>query len=72
MMLRKKLRNKTTLMRTAMLGGLPPPEGMSVLYISMMNDATMEENKLFCKIVVREHDVNAKSAMGVVPHQQNH
>ena len=45
--LRKKLRNSTILMRTVLLGGLWPLLGWSVLYISMMNDATMEENKVF-------------------------
>jgi hypothetical protein len=48
MMLRKKLRNKTILMRMARLEGL---EVWRVLYISMINDATMEENKLFCKAI---------------------
>ena len=46
-MLRPKLRNNTILMRTAILGGLSPLAGVRFLYISMMNDATMEENKLF-------------------------
>jgi len=45
---------------------------MSVLYISMMNDATMEENKLFCKVIVSGRDVNAKSGMRVASHQENH
>ena len=45
MILRKKLRNSTILMRRAVLGGL---EVWRILYISMINDATMEENKLFC------------------------
>ena len=56
MMLRKKLINSTILMRTALLGG---SEVWTVLYISMINDATMEENKLFCGGIVRTHDVNA-------------
>ena len=59
-MLRKKLINKTTLTRMATLEGWKggwevfdceevgwPPLGRSVLYISMINEATMEENKLF-------------------------
>ena len=60
MMLRKKLRNSTILMRTALLwgiAGLLP--GTRVLYISMINDATMEENKVLCGEIVRNHDVNA-------------
>jgi hypothetical protein len=64
-MLRRKLRNNTILMRTAILGGVPPLAGLSVLYISMMNDATMEENKLFCKVIVSDHDMNAESVMHV-------
>jgi hypothetical protein len=35
------------------------------LYISMMNDATMEENRVFCKVIVRQHDVNTELAMRV-------
>ena len=32
----------------------------------MMNDATMEENRVFCKVIVRQHDVvNAESTMHV-------
>ena len=58
MMLKKKLRNNTTLIRTAILGGLSPLAGMSVLYISMIKDATIEENKLFYRIFVKDHDVN--------------
>jgi hypothetical protein len=71
--LRKKLKNNAILMRRAVLGriaGLLP--GTSVLYISMINDATMEENKLFCKVIVRYHDLNAKSAMRVASYQENH
>ena len=56
--LRKKLRNSTILMRTVLLGGLWPLLGWSVLYISMMNDATMEENKVFCEAIVRDYDGN--------------
>jgi hypothetical protein len=61
-MLRKKLRNSTILMRTALLeeisAGLWPLFDMSVWYIWMMNDATMEENKEFCKAIVRDCDGN--------------
>jgi hypothetical protein len=64
-MLRRKLRNNTILMRTAILGGLSPLVGVRFLYISMMNDATMEENKLFCEVLVRNHDLNAKFVMFV-------
>ena len=71
MMLRKKLRNSTILMRTAIPGGVPPLAGMRFLYISMMNDATMEENKLFCKVIVGDHDMNAESVMRVATHQEN-
>jgi len=57
-MLRKKLRNSTILMRTAVLGGVPtafwPLLGKSVLYISMINAATMAENKVFCKVIVSD------------------
>ena len=57
MILRKKLRYSTILMRMAMFGGplvvCCPFTGRRVLYISMMNDATMEENKLFCKVIRR-------------------
>ena len=55
MILRKKLRNSTILMRRAVLGGL---EVWRILYISMINDATMEENKLFCGGIVRTDHVN--------------
>ena len=48
MMLRKKLRNNTILMRTALLDGLLL--GRSVLYTSMMNNATMEENNVICEV----------------------
>jgi hypothetical protein len=70
-MLRRKLRNNTILMRTAILEGLfavcwpLPPEGRSVLYISMINDATMDENRVFCEVIVRQHDVNAELVMRV-------
>jgi hypothetical protein len=37
--------------------------GESVLYISMMNAAIMAENKVFCMAIVRDSDVNSKSAM---------
>jgi len=61
-MLRKKLRNSTILMRTAVLweisGAFWPLLGRSVLYISMINDATMAENKVFCKAFVRDCNVN--------------
>jgi hypothetical protein len=61
-MLRKKLRNSTILMRTAPLGGTPeefgPLLGSRILYISMINAATMEENKEFCKAIVRDCDAN--------------
>jgi hypothetical protein len=61
-MLRKKLRNSTILMRTAVLEGITtafwPLLGRSVLYISMINAATMAENKVFCKAIVRGCDVN--------------
>src|SRR6266403_5413636 len=59
-MLSKKLRNNTILMRTV------TPEmvcwlllGMSVLYISMMNAATMAENKVFWRVIVRHPNVNS-------------
>jgi hypothetical protein len=64
-MLRRKQRNNTILMRTAILGGLSPLAGVRFLYISMMNDATMEENKLFCEVVVRDRNVNAEFVMFV-------
>jgi len=48
------------LMRTALLEGLLL--GRSVLYISMINSATMEENNVICEVIVRDHDVNTKSA----------
>jgi hypothetical protein len=61
-MLRKKLRNSAILLRTAVLGGLSaafwPLLGRSVLYISMMNDATMAENKVFCKITIRDLEIS--------------
>jgi hypothetical protein len=61
-MLRKKLRNSTILMRTVPLEGLPaafwPLLGRSVLYISMINAATVAENKLFCNAIVRDCGVN--------------
>jgi hypothetical protein len=66
-MLRPKLKNSTMLMRTAMLEG--PPAVWRVLYISMINDATMEENKVDCEVIVRDHDVNA---MRVASHQETH
>jgi hypothetical protein len=74
MMLRKKLMYNMILMRTALLGGLLVvwPAGRRVLYISMINDATMEENKVTYKVIVSNHDVNAKSAINVAPHQENH
>ena len=59
-------------MRTAILGGVPPLVGLRSLYISMMNAATMEENKLFCKVIVGDHDMNAESVMRVAAHQENH
>ena len=31
----------------------------------MMNDATMEEKREFCKVIVRQHDVSAELAMRV-------
>jgi hypothetical protein len=66
MILRKKLRNSTILMRRAVLGG----SGVwRVLYISMINDATMEENKVHCEVIIRDHDVNA---MRVASHQEIH
>ena len=75
-MLRKKLRNRTILMRTAPLGGLSaafwPLLGRSVLYISIINAATMAENKVFCMAIVRDFDVNSKSAMLVASYQDNH
>ena len=71
-MLRKKLRNNTILIRTVILEGPFPLAGLSVLYISMMNDATMEENKLFCKLIVRDRTVYAESAKHVASHQENH
>ena len=40
--------NNTILMRTALLEGLLL--GRSVLYISMINDATMEENNVICEV----------------------
>jgi hypothetical protein len=61
-MLRKKLRNSTILVRTAPLGRASvafwPLLGWSVLYVSMINAATMEENKEFCKAIVRDCHVN--------------
>ena len=71
-MLRRKLRNNTMLIRTAMLEGPLPLAGVSVLYISMMNDATMEEYKLFCNIIVRDHDIYPESGLRVASHQKNH
>jgi len=73
MMLKKKLRNSTILMRTAIVGGLSwPLLGRSVLYISIMNDATMAENKLFCKPIVSGREINVKSVMRFASHQENH
>jgi hypothetical protein len=69
-MLRKKLRNNTILMRTTVLEGLLL--GRSVLYISMINNATMEENNVICEVIIRGHDVSTKSAMHVASHQENH
>ena len=60
------------LIRTAMLEGPSPLAGVSVLYISMMNDATIEENKLFCEIIVRDHVIDAELALRVASHQDNH
>jgi hypothetical protein len=58
MMLRKKLRYNTILKRKALLGGLFPVcwllLGRSVLYISMMNDAMMEENRVLCLVIVSD------------------
>jgi hypothetical protein len=56
MILRNKLRNRTILMRRAVLGG---SESWKILYISMINDATIEENKLFYWIIVRTDDMSA-------------
>jgi hypothetical protein len=50
------------LMRSALLGGIStafwPLLGRRVLYISMINDATMEEYKVAYKVIVRRCDVN--------------
>jgi hypothetical protein len=43
-------------MRRAVLGG---SESWRILYISMINDATIEENKLFYWIIVRTDDMSA-------------
>ena len=58
MMLRKKLRNNTMLMRTAVLEGLML--GRSVLYISMINNATMEENNVICEVIISgcDHEID--------------
>jgi hypothetical protein len=56
--LRKKLRNNTKLKRKALLGGLSAVcwllLGRRVLYISMMNDAMIEENNVFCEVIVSD------------------
>jgi hypothetical protein len=61
-MLRKKLRYSMILMRTAPLGGLSAAFwqllGWSALHISMINYATMEENKVFYKAIVRDWGIN--------------
>jgi hypothetical protein len=78
---RKKLRNNTVLMRMIALEGRPADQaliyrsldsndlGRSHPYTSMTNDATMDENKVFCKIARKRP---RKSAMRVVSHQENH
>ena len=68
-MLRKRLRNSTILMRKARLEG--PPAFWSVLYVSMINDATMEENKVFCRVIVRDH-IWTVNHMRIASHQENH
>jgi hypothetical protein len=87
-MLRKKLRNKTILMRTAALGGRNdwssgfadegeltlcwPLLGRRVLYISMINDAMMAENKVVCKSIERDRSQNTKGAINLVSYEENH
>jgi hypothetical protein len=66
-MLKKKLRKSTILIRTALLGGCWPLSGRRVLYISMINDATMEENKLFCNVIVRDRDVDISDVRRLSP-----
>ena len=56
--LRKKLRNNMILKRMALLAGLSAVcwvlLGRRVLYISMMNDAMIEENNVFCEVIVSD------------------
>jgi hypothetical protein len=68
-MLRKRLRNSTILMRKARLERSPAV--WSVLYVSMINDATMEENKVFCRVIVRDH-IWTVNHMRIASHQENH
>jgi hypothetical protein len=87
-MLRKKLINKRILMRTATFGGPDdrfsgfadegeltlcwPLLGRRVLYISMINDAMMAENKVVCKSVERDRSQNTKGAINLVSYEENH
>ena len=68
MVLRKKLRNSTILMRMAEPWGIITIGwllvGETVLYISMMNAAIMAESKVFCMAIVRDSDVNSISDVG--------
>ena len=68
MMLRKKLRNNTILMRTALLEGLLM--GRSVLYISIINNATMEENSVIYEVIM-SLNTNRGCTVHTAPHQEN-
>ena len=42
------------------------------MYISMINDATIAENKVFCGVVVRDQSWNSEGEVNIISYQENH